>query len=204
MGINAQSIADKMQAYIESDAGVSRRKKYVDTLIKSGKNITNSGREIIGKNRIHEATEKFISILKAEALKSGLPDSVMEHITGISASNPVFTSSGCSVNLYFAGDLHRDSLENDYKEYDGIDNIVALFNNGVHAKDYTYGWWNNRKPTGEAIGRSMPGDTFAWVRSQKDREALLFMQKSADLFNRAYGKLYNVTVSLASIYEQTD
>ena len=79
---------------------------------------------------------------------------------------------------------------------------MALLNNGAHAKDYVYGWWNNHSPSGSAFARSMPNDDFAWVRSKKDRDALHFIQQAVNDFNGNYGAEYNVTAEAGEAYQQ--
>ena len=112
------------------------------------------------------------------------------------------TEEGFEIPLYFEGDLHRDSLDNDLG-YEGINNIVALFNNGYHAQNYVYGWWDNHSPSGAAIGHSLYNDNYAWVRSKKERDALKFIQQAISDFNGNYGSEYNITAVIAAdIYEQ--
>lgn len=130
-----------------------------------------------------------------------LPESVMKHIAGMSSENYIQTKDGFEIPLYFAGDLHRDSLENDLG-YGGINNIVALFNNGYTASNHVYGWWNGHTSTGESVTRSNGGDNFAWVRSKIERPALRFIQQAISDFNGNYGAEYDVTAVAAEIYEE--
>lgn len=105
-------------------------------------------------------------------------------------------SGAYEVHLNFdRAEIHRESL-NPEEYASGIENIVALFNNGMHARDYVYGWWEGHRPTGEAIARSITGDEpYAWVRSERDRYATLFMQEAVDAFNSLYGKNAIATLS---------
>lgn len=121
----------------------------------------------------------------------------------MSSSGTIIQSEeGFEIPLYFEGDLHRDSLDNDLG-YEGINNIVALFNNGYHAQNYVYGWWDNHSPSGAAIGHSLYNDNYAWVRSKKERDALKFIQQAISDFNGNYGSEYNITAVIAAdIYEQ--
>ena len=104
------------------------------------------------------------------------------------------------MTVYFEDDLHRDSLDNELG-YDGIKNIVALFNNGYHAKNYVYGWWDGHRATGDGVLRSGYDNDFAWVRSKKEREPLRFIQQAVADFNASYGAEYGVTAIAGTAYE---
>jgi hypothetical protein len=170
---------------------------------RNGVKKTAAGDSVIPETRIYEAAAKFIQVLQMTAKSYDLPDSVMRHIEGMSSSGTIIqTEEGFEIPLYFEGDLHRDSLDNDLG-YEGINNIVALFNNGYHAQNYVYGWWDNHSPSGAAIGHSLYNDNYAWVRSKKERDALKFIQQAISDFNGNYGSEYNITAVIAAdIYEQ--
>ena len=85
--------------------------------------------------------------------------------------------------------------------YEGVDNIVALFNNGYHAKNFVYGWWDGHKATGDGVLRSGVDTDFAYVRSKKEREALRFIQQAVMDFNASYGAEYGVTAVEGIIYQ---
>lgn len=129
-----------------------------------------------------------------------LPESVMKHIAGMSSENYIQTKDGFEIPLYFAGDLHRDSLENDITfnalGFVRINNIVALFNNGYTASNHVYGAW-----FGHGTNTSS-GNNFAWVRSKIERPALRFIQQAISDFNGNYGAEYGVTAVAAEIYEE--
>jgi len=103
-----------------------------------------------------------------------------------------------TIYITFDDDLHRDSLYSD--GYEGVRNIVAVLNNGYHAKNYVYGDWDNHAPTGESKfdGRSI--DTSAFIRSRKDREGLHFIQQAVQDFNGNYGADFNVTAIVGEDY----
>lgn len=121
-----------------------------------------------------EAVAKFLYVMRVTAANYDLPESVLEHINNMESSGQIRkTPDGYEIPLFFHGDLHRDSLENDLG-YDGIENIVALFNNGYHAKNYVYGWRNGHTATGDGSLRSGYNTDFAWVRSKKERRTTPF------------------------------
>ena len=190
----------KLQAYANTAVGKKRMKDCIQSARDSGKPLA-SGEEVVGKKQMLEMANAL-----AEMIRKRLPSSIADVGETLSVGTPTKRADGSyEVVLRFDSNaLHRDSLENDDLGYDGIDNIVALFNNGYHAKNYVYGWWNGHRPTGEAIGRSMTAsEDYAWVRSKKEREALLFMQDAEAEFNSVYASKYGVVVQLGSDYVKT-
>lgn len=196
MAINEADIMGRLQAYAKTAAGKKRMKECIENAQNTGKPLA-SGTVVIGKTKMTEMANAF-----ADMIRRRLPESISEVGNTLSVSEPTKNPDGSyEVVLCFDHNaLHRDSLESDFG-YDGIDNIVALFNNGYHARNYVYGWWNNHKPSGESVYRSGIGEgDYAWVRSKKEREALQFMQDATSEFNSTYGTKYNVTVQLGIDY----
>lgn len=193
--ITESELSRRIAAWQKSPEGKRRTKQYIDDLAETG-GKTASGQAVIGPRQMEEAAQLFIRILQSK-----IPESI-EDVGKTLHSTPAKKLSKTAYEVTVRFDtrlLHRDSLENDLG-YDGIDNIVALFNNGYHARNYVYGWWNNHKATGAAVARTNYMDNFAWVRSKKEREALQFMQEAAKEFNELYGEQYGVTVELGSDY----
>lgn len=191
----------KVKAFSESPEGKKRMQACIDTYRKESRNTTAAGSKVLTEKDMWEAVSKFIYVMRTTAAEYGLPESVMEHINEMESSGRIIKMpDGFRICLYFQGDLHRDSLDNDLG-YEGIDNIVALFNNGYHARNYVYGWWDGHRPTGESISRSLYNDDFAWVRSRKEREPLQFIQKAVHVFNNNYGAKYGVTAVAGMAYE---
>ena len=195
------SLQSKLTAYFNSPAAKKKIDAKIQEYHSSGAARTASGVSIAPEDRMMRASAKFMELLHKNALACDLPASVIKHIEDMASASPVHTKDGFELPIWFGGDLHRDSLENDSTSYDGIDNIVALFNNGYNASDYVYGWWDNHSPTGSALGHSLMGnEDFAWVRSKKDREPLHFIQQTIADFNGNYGADYDVTAVAADIY----
>lgn len=195
------SLSSKLNAWVNSAEGQARIQAKLEEYTKNGVKKTAAGDSVVPEDNAYKAAAKFIEVMQKTAQNYNLPESVMEHIAGMSSGSIIRAESGFAVPLYFSGDLHRDSLENDLG-YDGIDNIVALFNNGYHAQNYVYGWWNGHRPSGEAMARSLYDTDYAWVRSKKEREALRFIQQAVIDFNGNYGSEYNVTAVASAEYEQ--
>ena len=119
------SLSSKLNAWIKSPQGQARLQSKLEEYNRNGIKETAAGDSVIPETRIYEAAAKFIQVLQMTAKSYDLPDSVMKHIDGMSSSGIIQTGDGFEIPLYFEGDLHRDSLENDLG-YNGIDNIVAL------------------------------------------------------------------------------
>lgn len=194
--INQATLEKKLEQWKNSPAGKKRIEKYLEDRRKSGLPLAN-GKHVVGQKEMIEMANALIAIIKER-----LPDSIASVGDSLKYTSPIKQADGgYKVMVQFDKTaLHRDSLEND-RGYDGIDNIVALFNNGYHAKNYAYGWWKGHK----SLSRSgefhdSADDEYAWVRSQKEREALHFMQDAEAAFNSLYGAKYNVMVELGSDY----
>lgn len=177
-------------------------KAKVEEYQRAGVSKTRAGSRIISERRIAIAVSRLRKCLEAAIRDAGLPESVAEHIRSMYDIKPIRVGETWEVCLYFGGELHRDSLDNELP-YHGIDNIVALFNNGYEAGDYVYGWWDGHAPKGEALLRmATPGEDFAWVRSKKQRQALRFIQQAVSDFNGNYGAELNMTAVAAAVYEK--
>lgn len=203
MNINMSSIMSKTKAFSESPEGKRRMKACLEKYEKEGRASTGAGDKLITEKMMWEAVSKFIHVMKTTAADYDLPESVMAHINGIESSGYITklpNNEGYEIHLSFSGDLHRDSLDNDLG-YEGVDNIVALFNNGYHAKNFVYGWWDGHKATGDGVLRSGVDTDFAYVRSKKEREALRFIQQAVMDFNASYGAEYGVTAVEGIIYQ---
>lgn len=196
------SIASKFDAWAKSEVGKARMREKVEEYQRSGVARTKAGSAVISERRIGVAVMRLRQCLEAAIQDAMLPDSVAEHVRAMYDAKPIRVGDSWEVCIYFGGDLHRDSLDNDLP-YEGVDNIVALFNNGYDAKDYVYGWWDGHEPEGEALSRSAtPGENFAWVRSRKHRQALHFIQQAIGDFNGNYGAELNMTAVAAPVYEK--
>lgn len=198
-GVNIGSIMKKVEAHGRSVNGKLRMQECIDNYVANGVDKTAAGDKIISEADMWQAAAKLIRVLQNTAQSYGLPASVMRHFDSLECSKPIKMPDGSTtIYVYFGDDLHRDSLYSD--GYDGVRNIVALLNNGYHAKNYVYGDWDGHAPTGESKfdGRSI--DTSAYIRSRKDREGLHFIQQAVQDFNGNYGYDYNVTAVVGDEY----
>lgn len=197
--INMASIMNKVEAYGRSVNGKLRMRECIQNYANAGKTETAAGDKVLTEKDMLLAASKMIQVLRSTAQSYGLPASVMRHFDMLDTS-PVYKMPDGSSIIYirFDDNLHRDSLYSD--GYDGIENIVALLNNGYHARNYVYGDWDGHSPTGESRfdGRSI--DTSAYIRSRKDREGLHFIQQAIQDFNGNYGSDFNVTAVAGDDY----
>lgn len=206
MNINMGSIMSKVSSYAKSAEGKGRMKEYIGQCRSQGRSETLAGSTIITEEEMVNASRKMVQLIQEAGRAAELPESVMKHLQDLEVSPVTHRKDGSAViYIYFSGDLYRESLEDGLGGHtgDGINNIVALFNNGAHASDFVYGHWNGHNPTGVALERAggdlTPG--FAWVRSRKDREALHFIQDAVANFNDTWGTLYNATAIAGEDYQ---
>ncbi len=192
--INESTLTKKINQYAITPAGKKLIRSRIDDYRKTGKQLAN-GTRIAGKAEMTNLAKILSTITRKH-----LPASIARVGEALKDSEPVKTiGGGYEVIVRFSRDaLHRDSLYED--RYEGIDNIVALLNNGYRASNYVYGWWDGHKPTGAATQRSSLDSDYAWIRSMKEREALHFMQDAMEEFNSLFGEKFNVTALLGSDY----
>lgn len=203
MNINMNAIMGKARAWSESPDGKRRMKDVIEKYSKEGRDTTAAGGKLFNEKSMWEAAVKFIDVMKSTARSYNLPASVMEHIDGMSSGSIIKTQNGYELPLYFFGDLHRESLEADEESVDywssrgfgrhtgpGIDNIVALFNNGYD---------DSREPIKTVYG--LWASTGQFVHNKQEREALRFIQQAVMDFNSNYGAEYNVTAVPSAAYE---
>lgn len=193
--IDEALLMKKLNAYAATDAGKKKMSKVISSLSKKDGHVTTAaGSKIRTEADMYEAAAKFIKLLQQNAREAGLPTSIMEHFDDLFASKLITLPSGETMMLItFGGDLHRDSLENDFFtsighffEYHGIDNIVALFNNGYKADATVYGLWSSH------------GD---WVASKPERPPLRFIQQAIADFNGNYGADYGAVAVAGADYD---
>lgn len=200
--INSSSIMNKVKAYSRSVKGKLRMKEKINEYISDGVARTGGGGRVLTPGEMEKAAVKLASCIRAAALSYDLPASVMKNINSLSATKPYQMSDGAwRVDLFFTDDLSRESLYSE--QYDGIVNIIALFNNGYLASDTVYGFWDHHNYTGEwNVLRALPGSNFAYVRSKIGRPALQFMQEAVRSFNISVGASLGAKVILDDIYEE--
>lgn len=188
--ISPERINELLRKYVRSDAGQRASAEYIKSLIIEGKQPVGSGSTsvLVTVAEMEAAAQKLIAEIQNTAKSFGLAESITALIDTLSYTKPSVQSDGTySVEIYFAGDKHRDSLyPKGYPE--GVGNIIALLNNGFRIgedKKPATGMWHGRKTVG--------------LRS---REGLHFINTAVSDFIRAYGDAYNVTVLIDPVYEE--
>ena len=198
--VDIGKIMTKVRKYSLSADGKLRKKEYLDKCRSEGIDKTAAGGRIVTEQDMREAASKLIDALKSSARSCGLPASVMKHFDSLGYSEiQKLPDAGSVIYVYFGDDLRRDSL---YPEgYDGVYNIVALLNNGYHARDYVYGSWDGHSPRGESVLDGRSTDTSAYIRSRKDREGLDFIGQAIRDFNASCSAQYGVTAVAGEDYK---
>lgn len=199
-GVKLSSIQNILKDYENSDKG----KKHIQSIVKAyqdkGISTTRGGGRILTDEDMYEAAAKFIHVLNLTADEYDLPDSIKKHFRTMGYSKIHKLADGTEVIwIYFTDDLSRQSLYSD--GYDGVENIVALFNKGYEAKNFVYGDWDGHSPTGEARVDNRSIESSAYIRSRIKREGLHFMQQAVSDFNGNYGSDYNVIAKIGKDYE---
>lgn len=172
--INIDSILEKAKAHMNTP---KRQKEILKKTNDAALNGSSDG----SIRSIYEAASKFIYVLRKEIESSGLSAEAMDAISQINYTSAVQIGDGkYMIGVYFAGDLSRPSLNTE--KYDGIDNIVLLFNNGVdHKMRPVYGKWHGRETWSRTV---IPGT--------------YFMQSAVRDFMSNYASEYNVVDIIAN------
>lgn len=141
----------------------------------------------IGMRVTMSAASKFAWVLQHEIDSLGVSEGNGGYANGklgptaISALSNIDYAEPYKIGIYeymipiwFDGDLHRDSLDPYY--YNGVDNIVALLNNGYKAGNAIYGIWSGH------------GDDNIW--SLQQRAGAGFIQNAVRSFMGNYASDY--------------
>lgn len=187
--VDMGSILKKVEAWEKSDAGQKKIKSTIDKYIRTDVKTTQAGDAVLTLGRMKEMANILIRILVKHT--AGLPASVSEHFSSLKSSTPKRLPDGSyEIEISFGDDLTRASLQP--YDYDGAKNIVAIFNNGypqnggrAEAISHVSGFWHGE-----------------YVHARGSREGLHFMQAAANEFNSTYGAVYDVFVTLDSVYEE--
>ena len=172
------SILSKVDQYLSSSDGQDRVKKAIDAKMMTGSSGGSGGSSV---HTIQEAADKFIEVLRKTIDSSSLSDYARRALYAADLDNtsPYKVKDGVyEVRVYFSDDLYRPSLVPN--KYGGIDNIVALLNNGVdHTMNPVYGIWQ--------------GVTSQKIRSKTVIPGAHFIEQAVSDFMGNYGYDYNVT-----------
>lgn len=220
--VNQDSIMKKVVAYSKSPEGKATMQAVIDDARKN-KTVIEGMRLQTGNGLLTNDDDMiYLTDVMIHIIQKHLPDSIKETGQGLHRTEIMwrYDKNYRKLAVYFdEKDLFRPSLmwedSGDGAEWTesrpwqsnypngGIDNIVALLNNGVHASDYVYGRWHGHASRNKKPGdRSWPDSVY--IRSRKDREPLRFMQEAVSEFNRKFGKKYNVIAYCSTDYGPGD
>lgn len=177
-----ESVVSKASSYISNS-----KSKKVKTAI--NKSFSKGGSKM--SNNPEEAAQKLASMVKQYAESSGLPKPVAEIASVLNCNAPIYNGDGtATVDINFGDDLYRSSLSP--SRYDGIENIIALYNNGVDkcsegtVMNQIWGYWH--------------GD---YVGSRTYIPSTHFIQDAVNGFKASFSGIYNViNVKIDEEYEQ--
>lgn len=150
--INMDSILAKAKAHTASSNFQKQLEERTDSMIMtdnmSGGALAPGG-HMVTISGVSVAAAKFIDVLKSEIESLGagggfsngkLGGTAVSALTELEHGSPYKVGKNkYQIEVWFSNDLHRDSLAPD--EYDGVDNIAALLNNGYNAGNTIYGIW---------------------------------------------------------------
>ena len=200
MSVNLSSVMGKVADYANSKEGKAKMKNTIDEYKRGSKDFTAAGSEILNYDRAAGLCYAFIEYLRRIVSSHGLPSNITRHFEDLNYS-VIDAGDHFEGYIYFGNEdaLSRESLYDE--RYEGINNIVALFNNGYVASNPVYGWWDGHHPTGdESVFRSGSLSNSAYVRSKQERPALGFMQEAVQEFYEFYKGKYAMVISLDDIY----
>lgn len=152
--INMSSILNKAKKCITQTNMQKKIENIVDGVFlgETGSHVHETFPGAFHHHTTNEAATKFIEVLQNEIESLGVSDdgdfssgnlgsTAVSALTKLNHGTPIKVGKyKYLVEIYFAEDLHRDSLVPD--KYDGIDNIAALLNSGYKAGNAVYGIWS--------------------------------------------------------------
>ena len=186
--INMSSIIPKIKAYTETSSGKKQVSQAIQKVIFSvnTKSMKHTPEEIAAKF-VSTMQDAVRSTQGAGARGGALGESAVAAALGFAAGTAVTSEMGgttiITIPFNFEGNLHRDSLYS--SQYSGVDNIVALLNNGYSAKSTVFGMWHGNK-----------------IRSLQERSGAGFIQNAVRQFWDRYASEYNIiNIEIDGVYK---
>lgn len=211
VSLDLSKINAKLKAWAESPRGKQALNDRVAE-IAAGNGKTVSGGKPVSPEDLKACAIRFIQILN-----KNLPDEINRPEY---TNNPVgktlhygavrqlpsgeycitvsFDPDALARNSLYALSGGEDDDDGGRRGYEGVYNIVALFDKGYNASKYVYGTWAGHK--NQPGGGSSAGGEGVRVRSRKNRPPLGFIQKSINEFIDTFGREYGVVVVPGSDY----
>lgn len=196
--INIDSIVQKTKKYANSTACKEKvqqlREQAFDKNQKFGKQLNQDG--IISKNNYSDNAKKYLDILKLYAVSQpevsdGLSEIIQQTVNHATISRPEKVGKGMyKVSIEFDHELLRRESIVGYYTGEYIENILALFNNGMDIK-------NGEPPIGYWDSHGIR------IRATAHRDALRFMQNTVDEFMKLNKKRFDIkSADIGDIYKQ--
>lgn len=201
--INFASISKKVEEYCTSERGREKLNKQL-TDSKGANLIKYDGRMISATDFAYMIAEDFykeLVDLAYDALPLSTQQSVRDNIESTTVTEPPsctgehggtyewsigVTIGGTNKKVLYR-DSFRESPNGSSRTGDGIDNIVAMFNNGVGAKGAVHGYWDDH------------GDNMYW--SRMIRPSLRFVQEAAKNVVEMYKRRgYSISIEISGEY----
>lgn len=144
--IDFSRILDKAKKYTETGKFKKEKDKIVTGAL-LGKITLGAGSNLRDNiENASSAADKFIVVLRNEIgnhigsdySKGQFSELARDVLDDITHSAPYSDGDKVYVDIMFTDDRHRDSLD---PSYEGIDNIIALLNNGYNANGAVFGDW---------------------------------------------------------------
>lgn len=178
--INMNSILEKARACIDAGELQKKVEDKINSLIVNGGVVSTSGGKAITIGGASAAAAKFIEVLQNEIGS----DIAISSTISLSHGSPVKVDTNrYQIDIWFSDNLHRDSLVP--SRYKGVDNIVALFNNGYSAGNTVYGIWHGEE-----------------IASLKERTGMHFIDSAVRNYMANYASEYGVIdVNVNPIYK---
>lgn len=151
--INMNSILAKSKAHMGSASGQAKVDDIVNKVMLGSIRLESGGTT----HTPEEAASKFIEVLRNSISSAGLSAGAIEAISDIShGSAHMIGDNIYLIDVFFVGDMSRPSL--DESKYGSINDIVALFNNGVdHTMRPVHGLWHGKETWSRTV---IPGTHF--------------------------------------------
>lgn len=185
-----KQIEDIVQNWAKSPSGKKEISKTIDEYMRKGVTKTDGGSKLLTSKSVDQYADELIMMLAEYAHSHDIPDSVLKHFSSLKKSAFHQLDNGSyMVEIAFTDDLSRPSLDRD--NYDGVENIVAIFNNGYPADASRSaaiakvdGFWHGK-----------------YVHALPYRQGLQFMQNAVADFNLIHKDDGGVYAELAEVYK---
>lgn len=191
--INMSSILAKAKNCMNSAQFQNKIEQKTDAAIMTGRAISTGAEHSIIIGGASMAAAKFIEVLQNEIRSLGagggyangkLGGTAVDALTHLEhGSVQKIGKNKYLIEVWFADDLHRDSLAPN--EYDGVENIAALLNNGYSAGNTVYGIWHGNQ-----------------TASLTQRDGAHFIESAVHNYMANYASEYGViNIEVADIYK---